>query len=153
MYYATGMSIGDRVESVLVESHDGRPTKIEGNPQHPSSAGATSPWAQSSVLDMYDADRSREARSGEEAKTVEEARAFLAELAKSAQANGGKGVALCTEWIPSPSYARALRAVKKAHPNIAVYHHDPLFAFEAQRGREMVGAEGTAPPTRWKTPK
>ncbi len=143
VYYATGLSVGDRVESVLVESHDGRPTKIEGNPQHPSSDGATSPWAQSSVLDLYDPDRSREARSGEETKTLEEARVYLAELANAAKANGGKGFAICTDWVPSPSYARALRALKAAHPNAKIYHHDPLFAFEAQRGREMVGAEDT----------
>lgn len=63
-YYATAMPLGSAVYGVLVESHEGRPTKIEGNPEHPASQGAfkdyghTNIWGQSAILDLYDPDRS-----------------------------------------------------------------------------------------------
>src|SRR5437868_12225016 len=58
LFYATAMSVGGIATGVLVESHLGRPTKIEGNPQHPGSLGATDAMTQASVLTLYDPDRS-----------------------------------------------------------------------------------------------
>ena len=57
-YYATAFQVGATVMGLLVESQDGRPTKIEGNPQHSGSLGGTDIWAQASVLGLYDPDRS-----------------------------------------------------------------------------------------------
>jgi molybdopterin-containing oxidoreductase family iron-sulfur binding subunit len=59
LYYATAASLGAAVTGLLVETHDGRPTKIEGNPRHPLSAGAASAFAQAEVLNLYDPDRSK----------------------------------------------------------------------------------------------
>src|SRR5262245_57766068 len=59
VFYATSMPFGGAALGLLVESHMGRPTKIEGNPQHPSSLGATDAFAQAAVLGLYDPDRSQ----------------------------------------------------------------------------------------------
>ena len=59
LFYATSMTLGGCGVGLLVESHLGRPTKIEGNPEHPASLGATDPYHQASVLTLYDPDRSQ----------------------------------------------------------------------------------------------
>src|SRR3984957_7695235 len=59
MFYATAMTLGGDANPILVESHLGRPTKIEGNDQHPASLGGTDIFAQASILGLYDPDRSQ----------------------------------------------------------------------------------------------
>ena len=66
-YYATAMPLGGVGHALLVQSHEGRPTKVEGNPQHPVSQGTTDIFAQASVLQLYDPDRSRYVRTAGEA--------------------------------------------------------------------------------------
>src|SRR5207302_3720006 len=59
LFYATAMSVAGIATGVLAESHLGRPTKIEGNPEHPASLGATDAAMQASILTLYDPDRSQ----------------------------------------------------------------------------------------------
>src|ERR1700676_4121572 len=58
-FYATVMPFGADAVGLLVESHEGRPTKIEGNPDHPASLGGTNAFAQAAILDLYDPDRAQ----------------------------------------------------------------------------------------------
>ena len=51
-FYATAMPFLADAIGLLVESHEGRPTKIEGNPDHPGSLGATNVYAQASILNL-----------------------------------------------------------------------------------------------------
>src|SRR6478735_4500635 len=77
MFFATAMPLGGTAIGLLVETHEGRPTKIEGNPLHPSSLGATNPIAQAAVLDLWDPGRSQGIlRKGEAASWDD----FLAEV-------------------------------------------------------------------------
>src|SRR5271165_6624310 len=71
-FYATSFPHAGYASGLLVETHDGRPTKIEGNPDHPFSLGSASAYAQASVLDVYDPDRSTGVlQSGKDAKWEE----------------------------------------------------------------------------------
>src|SRR5438093_4926768 len=63
MYFATAVSLRGYANGVIVESHEGRPTKVEGNPEHPASLGATDVFGQASVLDLHDPDRQQALRS------------------------------------------------------------------------------------------
>ena len=68
-YYATTMPFRRSAYGLIVESHEGRPTKVEGNPSHPSTLGASSSRVQASVLGLYDADRSQTVRQGGQPKS------------------------------------------------------------------------------------
>ncbi len=102
-FYATAMPMGGYVQPLLVESHEGRPTKVEGNPEHPMSRGATDVYAQASVLDLYDPDRSRRARRREGGD------ASWADFARLARGLSGQRVVVLSEPTSSPTVQR-LRA-------------------------------------------
>ena len=59
LFFATAATLGGVANGVLVESHEGRPTKIEGNPEHPATLGACDIFSQASVLQLYDPDRAQ----------------------------------------------------------------------------------------------
>ena len=70
LFFATAVPVDGIAEGVIVETHLGRPTKVEGNPAHPASLGSTSVLSQASVLDLYDPDRAqRNHSSGTSAQT------------------------------------------------------------------------------------
>src|SRR5713101_3462522 len=92
LFYATAVTLGGVATGVLVESHMGRPTKIEGNPDHPGSLGASDAFAQASILGLYDPDRSQaeihDGRIGSWTKFQDELSTALA----ADKGNGGAGV-------------------------------------------------------------
>ena len=143
-YYATSAWIGGSVHGLLVESHEGRPTKIEGNPQHPASAGGTNAWAQASVLGLYDPDRSKLPASAGKDSTWEALRAALADRFTAARTENGSGVAFLVEPIPSPTRWRMLGALLRAYPQAALYGWQPTAPGNAEAGRALVGAAGSA---------
>ena len=68
LFYATAMPFHGNLVGMVVENHEGRPTKIEGNDLHPASHGNTNAYHQATMLEMYDPDRSRfPRRKGEKA--------------------------------------------------------------------------------------
>ncbi|MBT3448837.1 MAG: TAT-variant-translocated molybdopterin oxidoreductase [Bacteroidetes Order II. Incertae sedis bacterium] len=81
--YATAMPFRGSVQPVLVQSFDGRPTKIEGNPDHVDSLGVSSQFAQASLLGLYDPDRMNAATLNGEASNWNAFKAFAAQLPAS----------------------------------------------------------------------
>ena len=109
LFYASAISAGGYAEGVLVESHQGRPTKLEGNPDHPASLGATDLFGQTSVLDLYDPDRSRTIQHRGEVRTYT---AFLGEILTALEGQRGKqgaGLRFLTETITSPTVGAQMR--------------------------------------------
>lgn len=140
MFYATAMNIGRSVQGLLVKSQEGRPIKIEGNPDHPTSNGKTSTWAQSSVLELYDPDRSRKpARGGRDSSWEEFFGALDKQLAAARKANG-KGLAVLVDEVPSPSFQNMLAQLKKKLPQASIYKHDPAGDANAAAGQALIGA-------------
>ena len=119
-YYATTMPFRRSAYGVIVESHEGRPTKIEGNPAHPSTLGASSSRVQASVLGLYDPDRSQTVRLKGEAKSWADFVTAWGELAKAHAADGGAGLAILSESFSSPTLARLATELRARYPKAAV---------------------------------
>ena len=105
--YATAMPFRGALRGLLVESHDGRPTKVEGNPEHPESHGATTVFEQASLLDLYDPDRSqRVVRNGDEASW----QAFVDFCRQYATGAASRRVAV----LADPSSSMTMQALRQA---------------------------------------
>ena len=133
LFFATSFTLAGWATGLLVESHTGRPTKIEGNPEHPSSLGATDAFAQASILGLYDPDRSRTVSEFGRTRTWT---AFLDALgAKMKPLRGlqGEGLRILTGAVTSPTLADQMKSLLAAMPK-AKWH-----AWEAA-GRDRVRA-------------
>ncbi|MCC6407592.1 MAG: 4Fe-4S dicluster domain-containing protein [Planctomycetes bacterium] len=134
LYYATTMPWASGAIGLLVESHMGRPTKIEGNDKHPSSLGATDCFSQASVLQMYDPDRSTTAtRAGRIATWGD----FLTDLTGQLAAQTGKqgaGLRILSGTVVSPTLAARLQAVLAAHPSAKWIQYEPIHRDQARAG-------------------
>ena len=125
LQYATAMTLGGYATGLLVESHEGRPTKIEGNPDHPMSLGAANVFQQASILELYDPDRSRAVRRGGEVSSWEE---FLADLVPALAEQGpkqGAGLRILTETVTSPTLAAQIGALLKEYPQANWHQYEP----------------------------
>ncbi len=134
LYFATAMPWARGSIGLLVENHQGRPTKIEGNDQHPASLGATDAFAQSSVLELYDPDRSTTILQRGRLQSYDE---FLTELRAAVnvqEAKQGAGLALLTPTIVSPTLARQMREVRAMYPRARIVQWDAIHRDEARAG-------------------
>lgn len=126
LFYATTMVLAGAPIGLLAETHEGRPTKLEGNPLHPTSFGATSTFAQASVLDLYDPDRSRTTqRSG---NPVDYRTTFLTELDKLAATlkdTGGRGLAILSEDFASPAVEMLRAHIERTFPGASWHVYEP----------------------------
>ena len=125
LYYTTAMTHVGYAMGLLVESNEGRPTKVEGNPDHPASLGATDTFGQASVLGLYDPARSTMVlHNGQHANYADFTQAFAADLA-AASANGGAGVRILSEVTSSPTLIAQMESIQRALPNAAWLRWEP----------------------------
>ena len=115
-YYATSMPLRNTAIPLLAETHQGRPTKLEGNPSYLPHGGSTSMLAQASILDLYDPDRATAHTKGSEILDVAGVNAILDGIAKAYSANGGEGLAFLAGESSSPTRARLVAALQAKYP-------------------------------------
>ncbi|HXN71733.1 MAG TPA: TAT-variant-translocated molybdopterin oxidoreductase [Candidatus Acidoferrales bacterium] len=132
LFYATSMQLAGVAAGLLVESNMGRPTKIEGNPEHPGSLGGTDVFSQASILTLYDPDRSQ--------TVIHEGRisdwgAFAAAIAdvRGQQSPKGAGLRILTETVTSPSLTAQMRDILAQFPQAKWHQYE-------QCGRDNVRA-------------
>jgi len=135
LFYATAMTLGGVATGLLVESHEGRPTKIEGNPLHPGSLGASDVFAQAAILGLYDPDRSQTLTNLGDIRPWP---AFLGAMNAALTAQrplAGAGIRILTESVSSPTLAAQIRDVLARYPSAKWHQWDP-----ASRDNARVGA-------------
>jgi MoCo/4Fe-4S cofactor protein with predicted Tat translocation signal len=135
--YATAMPFGGDAIGLLVESHEGRPTKIEGNPDHPSSQGATNVFAQASILNLYDPDRAQTVTKFGEIQTwsmfVESAQAIAAEM----RVTGGAGFRILTGIVTSPALAAQIQSLLTIFPQAKWHQWEPVVGDGTREGAKL----------------
>lgn len=141
LFYATALEFRGYGRGVLVETHEGRPTKVEGNPTHPATLGATSIFEQAALFDLYNPARSNSIlKEGE----LSSWNACLGELqiALEKLPEDGAGLCLLTETITSPTFADQWKTLSERYPAARWYRYEPLHDEQAQGvAREVFGAE------------
>jgi molybdopterin-containing oxidoreductase family iron-sulfur binding subunit len=126
LFYATALTLGGIATGVLVESHTGRPTKVEGNPEHPTSRGATDVFSQAAVLTLYDPDRSAVVTERGRPRGYDAfVRDMRAALAREAERQGA-GIRILTRTVTSPTLAEQLRDVLRRYPRARWHQYEPL---------------------------
>ncbi|RYG75318.1 4Fe-4S dicluster domain-containing protein [bacterium] len=124
LFYATAIPFMGYGLGVLAESHEGRPTKVEGNPDHPTSQGRTDLWTQASILNLYDPDRSQFVRSNSGSNDWE---TFVGTLTTAlGKSNRGAGVTVLTETISSPTTLSLIAAFQQKYPAAKWHSYEPV---------------------------
>ncbi len=125
-YFATAMPTRRNAVPLLAKSSDGRPTKLEGNSQHPLSNGGTDSYTQAALLNLYDPDRSKQCLSGGEATTLDAARAHLDEVADKFARNRGQGLSILSRQSSSPALQRLQATLKQRLPQATWHEYEPV---------------------------
>jgi len=136
-YYATATTLGGYAQPLLVESHLGRPTKIEGNDQHPASMGGTDIFAQASLLGMYDPDRSQNVASMGDVRSWQAFMAALRGPLAAQKSLQGAGIRILTTTISSPTLADQIRNFLKLYPQAKWHVYEPVNRDNALEGAKM----------------
>jgi len=124
LFFATSLTLGGFATGLLVESHEGRPTKVEGNDLHPASLGASDAIAQASVLSLYDPDRSATVLRNGRISTWE---AFQQALIDRVQKlDQGAGLRLLTGPISSPTIADQIERLRQVLPEMRWHQYEPV---------------------------
>ncbi len=123
LLYATTMPRGGASTPLVVTTHEGRPTHLAGNPLHPL-GGGLDPFAQASVLDLYDPDRSQKPLGMGKELSWAKANELLAAVA--AEGKKGAGIAIVSGATTSPTFLRLLGEVKAAFPKAQLFQHEAV---------------------------
>jgi MoCo/4Fe-4S cofactor protein with predicted Tat translocation signal len=126
MFYASAFSLGGYATPILVESHMYRPTKIEGNDQHPASLGGTDVFAQASILDMYDPDRSQNITHLGELSTWGEFMSAIRVPHIAQNAANGAGIRILTGTVSSPTLADQFEQIRSRYPGAKWHVYEPV---------------------------
>ena len=138
------MTLGGRATGLLVESHEGRPTKIEGNPSHPASLGATDVFAQAALLDLYDPDRMQTLTNAGEILPWSSFIGAMRTAATTQQAVKGAGLRILTETIGSPTLAAQMEDILARFPAAVWHQWDPASDMNAAAGLRMAAGRAAS---------
>ncbi|MEQ8768023.1 MAG: TAT-variant-translocated molybdopterin oxidoreductase [Planctomycetota bacterium] len=137
LYFATALDPGGGALGVLVESHMGRPTKIEGNPDHPASLGATDARTQAMILQLYDPDRSQVVLGGSNIRSWGAFEEDLDNQLAFQATKQGAGLRILTPNTTSPTLIAQMERILAKYPSAKWHAYDPLDRRSAREGARL----------------
>ncbi|WP_157605013.1 TAT-variant-translocated molybdopterin oxidoreductase [Schlesneria paludicola] len=141
LFYATSHLRSGYATGLLVKSHLGRPIKIEGHPEHPASLGATDTFAQASILSLYDPDRSQNTLHAGRISTWGEFLTDLTARMGAIRTERGRGFAILTETVTSPSLGQQLTSLRSNYPEATWHQYEPVTRDNARKGAQIAFGE------------
>lgn len=137
LFFATAMPLSGYGRGVLVESHMGRPTKIEGNPEHPATLGSTDAFMQASILGFYDPDRSQVLSNAGMISTWNGFFSALNAELETQRVTQGAGLRILTETVTSPTLAYQLDLLLKKFPKAKWHQYEPAGRDSVHEGSRL----------------
>ncbi len=145
LFYATNMPFGNSSYGLVIETHEGRPTKVEGNKLHPSSQGSAHTFALASMLGLYDPDRSGKVYKGKEEKEWADFVSFWNDKSTEFETGKGEGLAILSESYSSPTIARLRKKFEKKFPKASWVVYDPVSDENIYEGIKIATGESFKP--------
>ena len=145
LFFATAFSLGGVATPLLARSNEGRPTKIEGNPDHPNNrkdannpgSSATDIFSQASVLTLYDPDRSKTILYRDEPRTLSSFVDAIRGALDEQRPKQGAGLRFLTETITSPTLAAQMKSILSEFPQAKWHQYEPINDDNARGGAVM----------------
>jgi MoCo/4Fe-4S cofactor protein with predicted Tat translocation signal len=125
LFYASAMTLAGYATGVIVEQHEGRPIKLEGNAAHSASLGAIDPITQAQVLSFYDPDRSGVVMDKEDVSTWELFSKAIGSVLSAQFVKKGAGIRMLVGTVTSPTHARLLDKFKAKFPEAVIHSYEP----------------------------
>jgi molybdopterin-containing oxidoreductase family iron-sulfur binding subunit len=141
LFFATAMPFAGAGVGLLVESHEGRPTKIEGNPDHPSSLGATDQFAQAAILGLYDPDRSQVLTHLGEIRPFEAFTAAIRQVLAAQEGSQGAGIRVLSETVASPTLGAQIDEFLGRFPKAKWVQWEPFGRHNVREGSRIAFGE------------
>ena len=137
LYFATAFPVSGIARPIIVKSMEGRPIKVEGNPQHGASLGAADAHSQAAVLGLYDPDRSQTISYMGSVRPRGTLQANIRAALDQQRASGGAGLRFLTETVTSPTLAAQIAAMLKQFPNAKWHQYEPVNRDNVKAGAQM----------------
>jgi MoCo/4Fe-4S cofactor protein with predicted Tat translocation signal len=137
LFYATSFTHGGASTGILVESHTGRPTKIEGNPEHPGSLGGSDVLTQASILNLYDPDRSQTVIFEGRVSTWSNFAAQMGNKRTNNLASKGAGMRFLTKTITSPTLGAQIKKLMAQYPEAKWHQYEPCTGDSVREGSRL----------------
>ncbi|HEX5208997.1 MAG TPA: 4Fe-4S dicluster domain-containing protein [Steroidobacteraceae bacterium] len=137
LYFATALTQGGYAQGVLARSDRGRPTKIEGNPQHPASLGASSPIEQGRILELWDPKRSHAVLHDGEIASWDELMTLLSLRLERLRPSGGAGLRLLTLSSSSLTEGSVMDAALARYPQARRHRYEPINQDNVHEGARL----------------
>ncbi|MEI7642846.1 MAG: TAT-variant-translocated molybdopterin oxidoreductase [Chloroflexales bacterium] len=145
LYYASALSLDGFGLGVAVRNYDGRPVKVEGNPLHPASLGATDIYAQAEILGLYDPDRPETVLQQGIVNTWESFLAALGMVMQAQRSTNGAGLRVLTPTVTSPTFAAQMAELLTTYASARWVQYDPVGRSNTYAGTKLAFGEYLEP--------